>query len=258
MPLAPPLLLARLDAIGHALAATGDALGLLGLGSVGLDQHRLDAQSDLDFFVVVRPGAKRRCLESLDWLAAARPLIWSFQNTVDGHKALMDDGVFCEFAVFEPDELARIAYAPGRWVWRHADLDPAQAASRVPMPTYELPDESWLVGEVLSNLIVGLQRLARGETLAAARLIQVHAIDRVLQLLERRSAGRDRDPFALERRAEQRHPDLPALLALAMQGYGGSPASALALLDWLQASHPVPPAVAAHIRALVQTADAKS
>jgi hypothetical protein len=252
----PALLLERLDAIGRALSVRADALGLLGLGSVGRDTDRLDAHSDLDFFVIVRSGAKAGYIASLDWLAAARPMIWHFQNTVDGCKALMDDGVFCEFAVFEPQELERIPYAPGRWVWRSDELDPGLAAPRVALPQADLPDEAWLVGEALSNLIVGLQRLARGESLAAMRLIQVHAVDRVLQLAERRMPGPQRDPFALERRVELRHPTLQALLAGAVQGYRGSPASARAILDWLQAGYTVPTAVTAHIRALAHAAEA--
>ena len=256
MPGTASILLERLDAIGRSLAARPDALGLLGLGSVGRETARLDAHSDLDFFVVVRPGAKARCIDSLDWLAAARPLLWHFRNTADGHKALMDDGVFCEFAVFEPEELQRIPFAPGRWVWRRDELDPALGEPRVPLPSATLPDEAWLVGEILSNLVIGLQRLARGERLAAMRLIQVHAVDRLLELAERRAPAAARDPFALERRAEQRHPDLLPLLARVAQGYRGSAASACALLDGLQAYHSVPPQVAVHIRWLVRQAQA--
>jgi hypothetical protein len=90
----PTLLLDRLDAIGAALRDSGQALALLGLGSVGLETGRIDTWSDLDFFAIVEPGSKGRYLHRLDWLAAARPVVWHFQNTVDGHKALMDDGVF--------------------------------------------------------------------------------------------------------------------------------------------------------------------
>jgi len=256
MPQDQTKLLERLDAIGGSLALRPDALGLLGLGSVGRETDRLDAHSDLDFFVIVRAGAKARYIDALDWLAAAQPLLWHFRNTVDGHKALMDDGVFCEFAVFEPHELAHILFAPGRWVWRRDELDPTLAEPRVALPAADLPDEGWLVGEMLSNLIVGLQRLARGETLAAMRLVQVHAVDWLLQLAERSAPAAARDPFALERRLEQRHPALAPLLARAAQGYHGTAASACALLDWLQAHHAVPPRGAAHIHELARQAQA--
>ena len=63
-------LLARLDEIGKALERAGDALALIGLGSSGVELERLDDYSDLDFFVVVAAGRKRRFVERLDWLGA--------------------------------------------------------------------------------------------------------------------------------------------------------------------------------------------
>ena len=126
----PALLLERIEAIGRSLAASGHALALIALGSIGRDTERLDAWSDLDFFAIVEPGHKARYLGQLDWLAAAHPLAWNFQNTRDGHKALMSDGVFCEFAVFEPAELDAIPFAPGRIVWKRAEVDDAIAVPR--------------------------------------------------------------------------------------------------------------------------------
>jgi hypothetical protein len=106
---------------------------------------RIDTWSDLDFFAIVEPGSKARYLHRLDWLAAARPLAWHFQNTVDGHKALMDDGVFCEFAVFEPQELDGIPFAPGRVVWKRDDVDASMAHPRKPLPSTARPTKpgSW-------------------------------------------------------------------------------------------------------------------
>jgi lincosamide nucleotidyltransferase B/F len=46
-------LLTRLDEIGQSLAHSGHALALIGLGSDGQELDRLDASSDLDFFVIV-------------------------------------------------------------------------------------------------------------------------------------------------------------------------------------------------------------
>src|ERR1044071_2148218 len=92
-------LLARLDAIGQSLSATGQALALLGLGSVGTETSRLDQYSDLDFFAIVKPDTKSRFMDRLDWLEVVNPLAYFFQNTVDGYKALFEDGIFCEFAI---------------------------------------------------------------------------------------------------------------------------------------------------------------
>ncbi len=227
-------LLERLDAIGCALRDSGHALALIGLGSVGLETQRLDAWSDLDFFAIVEPGHKARYLHHLDWLAAAHPLAWHFQNTADGHKALMADGVFCEFAVFEPHELEGIPFAPGRVVWRRGDVAEDIATPRRPVPAATLPDETWIVGEALSCLFVGLQRWHRGEKLSAARFVQGHALDRLIELDALRHAPPAGDPFSRERRLETRQPELAAELPALVPGYPQTPAAAIAMLAALK------------------------
>jgi hypothetical protein len=230
-------LLDRLDAIGHALRHSGHALALIGLGSVGAETDRLDTWSDLDFFAIVQPGHKNHYLHNLQWLAAAHPLAWHFQNTVDGHKALMADGVFCEFAVFEPDELAAIPFAPGRVVWKAAGVSDHIALPRKALPVQTPPEESWIVGEALSCIFIGLQRWHRGERLSAARFVQSHALDRLLELDALRHPAQENgaDPFNRDRRLEARRPQMQAELARLVPGYQHTPQAALAMLAALQA-----------------------
>jgi hypothetical protein len=248
----PPVLAQRLHALAQSLASRDDALGLLALGSIGQETARADAWSDLDFFVIVRPGAKAGYLASLSWLEAAHPLTWSFANTVDGHKALMADGVFCEFAVFEPAELPAIPYAPGRWLWRREhELAEHWAHAQAPLPTTR--DPAWLAGEALSNLLVGLQRYRRGEHLAAMRMVQVYAVDRVLELIDQlqpNAAGVARDPFNADRRFEARHPREAAALQTWAAGIAATPQAALALLQRLDALVALPADVVARVRLL--------
>jgi hypothetical protein len=245
-------LLGRLDALAAALAARPDALALLALGSVGLETDRIDPWSDLDFFVIVRQGAKAAYVRELDWLAAAHPIDWAFQNTADGYKALMADGVLCEFAVFEPQELPGIPFAPGRWIWRREDEVPAHWATPVPaLPQPQSAD--WRVGEALSNLLVGLQRYLRGERVAAMRMVQVYAMDRVMELIdavEAHAPGVSRDPFTADRRFELRHPARASDVRGWAPGIDHTPQAALALLDELARHQTLPEAVAARIRAL--------
>src|SRR6266511_3519687 len=98
-------LLKRLDEIGQSLERSGHALALIGLGSVGLELDRLDSYSDLDFFAIVEKGYKHPYLDSLRWLSDVHPIAYSFLNTVAVYKVLFEDGIFCEFAVFEHAEL---------------------------------------------------------------------------------------------------------------------------------------------------------
>jgi hypothetical protein len=244
-------LLGRLDAIARSLAATPHALALIGLGSVGRELDRIDEFSDLDFFVIVEPGHVGDYLDSLDWLSAAHPLEWWFRNTADGFKVVMSDGLLCEFAVFEPHRLGEVPFAEGRIVWVRAGVEIA-AAPALPVPSRSR-DVGWLVGEALTNLLVGLQRWHRGERLAGSRMVQVYAVDRLLDLVAL-EPGADPavqvDPFVPERRLEQRRPDLAEVVAACVQGVARAPESALALLAELEARADVPHLLASRIRTL--------
>ncbi|MBI1257728.1 MAG: hypothetical protein GC204_09680 [Chloroflexi bacterium] len=243
-------LLARLDAIGAALEATGEALALLALGSVGVETERIDAYSDLDFFAIVKPNQKQRFMDNLDWMAA--PIAYSFKNTEDGHKVLYEDGIFAEFAIFEPRELDAIPFAPGRIVWRADAFDASLTAPRVRTPYKYALD--WVLGEALTNLYVGMGRERRGERLAALRLIQVHAVNQVMRLALYIEADHPdkRDPFADERRFEQRFPGIAEHLPSFMQGYNGNTASAKAMLAFLDAHFEINAAIKARILELCE------
>ena len=245
-------LLERLDEIGHSLKRSGHALALIGLGSVGLELDRLDSYSDLDFFVIVEDGYKHAYIDSLQWLSDVHPVVYSFRNTEDGYKLLFEDGIFCEFAVFERDELKHIPFAPGRVVWKREDIpDTISQPIAKPAPHARRTKE-WLLGEALTNLYVGLNRDKRGEKLSATRFIQGYAVDRCLELVEYIDEAEDvhRDPFVNERRFEQRFPELADNVSTWMQGYEKNCKSALAILAFLEAHFEVNEALTTTIREL--------
>lgn len=254
----PALLLARLDAIGASLAARDSALALLALGSVGTNRHRLDHYSDLDFFVVVREGSKANYLANLEWMEHAHPVAWAFQNTPDGHKLLYADGIFCEYAVFEPAEMAHARHPGGRIVWHRPDFDTTLCTPRhVPEPPPAAATE-WLVGEALTNLYVGLSRYLRGEKWTAALFVQNYAVHRVADLMVLADGGGEagRDPYTIDRRFEERHPAAREILARCMQGYERTPQSAREILAFLEQQHPVNPHIKSRILNLCEEAGA--
>jgi lincosamide nucleotidyltransferase len=243
-------LLQRLDVIGLSLSESGTALALLGLGSVGVEMERLDEYSDLDFFVIVKPGCKPGYLASLAWLASVHPLAYAFLNTADGYKALFADGIFCEFAIFEPSELASIPFTRGRIIWKDDTFDESLC---VPQPTRQSEHtREWLLGEALTNLYVGLGRVQRGEILSGTRLIQSYAVDHLLELTKflESAQAQPEDPFAHERRFELRYPQTARHLPAFVQGYERNAESALAILEFLEAHFEVNPAMSAAIRQL--------
>lgn len=246
-------LLTRLDEIGRSLEKTGNALALLGLGSVGTELDRLDDYSDLDFFVIVKKGYKQAFIDNLDWLSSVQSVVYAFKNTVDGYKAMYEDGVFCEYAVFEADELKNIPFGEGRIVWRDPAFDSTAA---VPAPhKHSSKDTAWYVGEALTNLYVGLCRYHRGEKLSAARFIQGYAVDRIVDLAEYIEAPQPahKDIFTGERRFEQRFPSISAQLPIFMQGYDRSRESASAILEFLQQHFEVNEAMSERIMTLCES-----
>lgn len=62
---------------------------------------------------MVSPGSKAAFLDDLGWLTSLAPVVFSFRNSPDGYKLLFGDGIYCEFAVFEPHELASVIYSEG-------------------------------------------------------------------------------------------------------------------------------------------------
>ena len=248
------LLLERLDAIGDFLEASGHALALIGLGSVGLELARLDAHSDLDFFVIVEEGYKLEYIHDLSWLERVAPVTYRFQNTVDGFKLLFLDDMFCEFAVFEMHELRHIPFVPGRIVWKKPGVP-----DEIAVPTLETPQGSqhsleWQLGEALTNLYIGLKHFNRGEKLSGSRFVQQYALDRVLRLAEDLEPVQPgfRDVFNAERRFEQRFPQVAQQLSSFVQGYERTPESALAILGFLEAHFEVNAGMAVAIRGQVR------
>jgi len=245
-------LLKRLDEIGQSLDRSGHALALIGLGSVGLELDRLDSYSDLDFFAIVEEGYKSAYLDSIDWLSDVHPIAYSFLNTDDGYKVLFEDGIFCEFAVFEPAELEKIPFAPGRIVWRRAEV-PDTFGEPATIPSLKQNrGRDWLLGEAVTNIYVGLHREKRGERLSATRFIQGYAVDRLLELVEGIEPANEayRDPFVNERRFEQRFPALTSQISTWMQGYERNCESALAILAFLEEHFEVNESLARSIREL--------
>ena len=232
-------LLQRLDDIGASLAATGKALALIGLGSVGVELDRLDDYSDLDFFVVVQDGHKTEFIANLDWLSRARPLCFAFQNTPDGYKVLFDDDVYAEFAVFELHELENAVYTEGRIVWKDPAFDAQwRVPKKQPVP-WRPQSREWLIGEIVTCLYVGLCRLRRGEQLSAWRFVQVHAFTLLLELIEFDQTDPTLDVFTKDRRFEQRHPDWPTHLRRFLQGYDRVVESAQEILAYLDENYTV-------------------
>lgn len=245
--------LRRLDRLASHLSTDPRVQAILGLGSAGLETDRFDDHSDIDFFVVVdEPAAKQHYLSDISWLNGfGGQLIYSFVNDPNGRKALFADGLFLEYAVFTPSELAGIRFSGARVVWSRAAL--TLEPQRDTHATTPLDTVDFHLNEALTNLYVGLHRECRGERLTAMRFIQVYAVDRVLSLmrLEPTTDWPMPDPFEPTRRVEQSRAAHPPPLADLMPGYQHNTSAAEATLGWLTGRYDVHSSFVERIRQLI-------
>lgn len=241
-------MLQRLDDLGAHLASRPDAIALLGLGSSGVEHHRMDEHSDLDFFVVTTDPA--HYVDSIDWLNAVSPVAYSFANVLNGRKVLFADGVFAEYGAFTPDELTGLPFTGARLVWQRDGTPDGLAGSGRPPARPPFETVEFHLNEALTNLYVGLHRELRGERLTAMRFIQVYAVDRAIALLNLAATAEYlRDPFDGSRRVEQAYPAFP--LADLAPGYEHNVAAAAAMLDWLMERYPADPVIVEAVRSLL-------
>jgi hypothetical protein len=192
------------EALRERLAGEPDVLGLVALGSMSGDPPLPDDGSDHDFFVVTRPGAQERFRSRLDWLPNPDHVVLSFRETAHGVKALYRSAHLLEFAVFDPDELQVARVNRYRVLLDRADVTARMWAVReesARASAADRPDDGWLMGQLLTSLVVGAGRFRRGERLSAHQMVKVAALGHLVRLLARhvpaaRPEGRDDlDPF---------------------------------------------------------------
>ncbi len=176
------------DLLCDGLAADDRVLGLVALGSMAAIDYRPDAWSDHDFFVVTRPGEQEAMREDLSWLPRAGRIVFSFRETEHGVKTLYDDGHLLEFAVFDDAELSLAKVNRYRVLFDRSNVEARMAEVRtatVRSNEGTAKDDTWLVGQFVTNLLVGTGRYHRGERMSGHLYVKSHALGHLLVLLAR-------------------------------------------------------------------------
>ncbi len=205
----------------HANLATDPrVIGLVMLGSSAEAGRTPDQWSDHDFFVITTSGDQEGFRTDLGWLPDAEQIVLRPRETAHGLKVLFADGHLIEFAVFDLDEL-RMARANDYRVL----LDKADGAINTALAEIARPSESHAFDReremalVLSLLLVGAGRVARGEVLSGQRFIKDFAFSGLLRLIAHEipaavgSRPDNLDPF---RRVEASYPALAKELQAAL------------------------------------------
>lgn len=187
-----------LGEIASAAETAAHTIALVGAGSAGLAMDRMDAYSDLDFFLIIEDGYSSSFINDNSWFGKSLPIDFEFRDTEHGNKVLLHNGVFLEFAIFTLDELARYGIPGLRTIWSK----PGFTLPEIPFPQAQERDISYYVNQALSNLYIGALRMYRGERLAAMTLIERDALTNLLLAYRKKYDLPVEDPFNVTRRAE--------------------------------------------------------
>jgi predicted nucleotidyltransferase len=170
-----------------SLQADPRVLGLIAVGSMARRDTAPDAWSDHDFLVVVRPGVQEELRTSIAWLPDHAQIAYRFRETAHGVKLLYASGHLLEYAIFDPDELHLGRFNRYRILLDRSDL--ARRMEEIVRATEEAtraeaPSDGYLIGQLLTNVLVAHGRWSRGEHLSA-RAFLGQAVTHLVRLLER-------------------------------------------------------------------------
>jgi hypothetical protein len=173
------------EELRRRLEADERVVGFVALGSMAGRDYAPDAFSDHDFFVVTRPGEQEHFRRETGWVPEAGRLVLWMRETAHGVKALFESGHLLEFAVFSPEELHLARVNRYRVLLDRGGVEEALAAVARHTAQQGSPDDGWLLGQFLTQLLIGAGRHARGERLSGHSRVKEEALRHLVRLLAR-------------------------------------------------------------------------
>ncbi|MCA9905588.1 MAG: hypothetical protein KC547_17155 [Anaerolineae bacterium] len=205
------------DALQRTLEQDPRVIGLMAAGSMARQSHQPDDWSDHDFWVVVEPETWQWFADHHEWLPDSDQIVLYFRETLPaGMKAVYRSGHLAEFAVTDRAVFATAKVNDYALLIDKAGLAHDLARMNTDTATEfqaAVQDEIRLYGQFITNLLVGVGRYRRGETLSARHMITFSSLYGLLRLLPRH-IGTER-PDALDnldplRRFEAAYPEIGA------------------------------------------------
>lgn len=202
-------------------------------------QHPMHSNDcDLHFVLLVDSGFQSRFIDCLSWLTEIQHIAFKYRHVGNGYRFLFSDGIYCEFTVEELKfgESADSVNLTTRQT-EIATLRPGDQLNAIGLD--EGQDEDWLLGEMLTNLLIGLRRFNRGDRLSAFYCIQHHALSSLLELLVQWEVSQTKQKRLAKGDIcfEQTYPNARNQVASFAMGYDKSPQSASAMLEYAEQHH---------------------
>ncbi len=198
-------------------------IALVAVGSTAGVSREPDEWSDHDILVITTDGAADSLLDDLTWLPDAHRITVHFVETDRGRSLIYDDGHLIELAVFDESDLGdfplnvhRVLVGADHVEERLAAIT-KQTAERVEA---EDAEGTTRYHRFVKELVIGLGRYGRGETLSANQRIRGPAMTDLLSLIGSflpSDQAQNRDNLDPHRRFEQAHPFYASRLNQALE-----------------------------------------
>ncbi len=203
-----------------SLAKRSEVIGLVLVGSTA-DLARVDEWSDHDFFVVTKNQTAESLRKDLSWLPDFDAISMHPRETAHGLKVVYGNGKVLEFAVFDDSELEQAGANAYNVTLDRADIAKRMAAiaNRSNPKAYDFDTEFEIF---LTQLLIGIGRARRGETLIAGQFVRSYCLNRVLGFMRawvKPLPGTESKEDNLDRfrRFEQQYPELGAEIESILQ-----------------------------------------
>ncbi len=206
------------DALRRYLERDSRVIGLMAAGSMAGCSHQPDEWSDHDFWLIVEPDAQEWFHTHRDWLPDSDQIVLWFREPHGGFKAVYRNGHLLEFAVSDRPILQRAKVNDYRLLIDRdglaADLEQLHSATAAEFRNLA-GDDLCLLGQFMTNLLVGMGRYRRGEQLSARQFITGWSLAGLLRLIPKHIPTQH--PEALDnldplRRVEMAYPEVGAAI----------------------------------------------
>ncbi|MGJ9385757.1 hypothetical protein [Salipaludibacillus sp. CF4.18] len=241
----------RLYEICYSLKKFSTVKAIIAFGSL-VDVQRFDAYSDLDFIVLTNAKGKKELLSSVSWLIDIYPIEFEYFTSKDSMKVIYSDGVICDFGILTEEEFSDFEHGEGKLIWNN-DCFIEKIDSNINLREEDEIQKGKILGDIISNLYIGMLRFSRGELLSAYKLIQNDNITLLIQLfLEEDESIPKFKEYEYVRRLEFENESLSIELSTIMLGYNNTPEAASNTISLLEKEYRLP--IYQRIETLIQEA----
>ncbi len=150
-------------------------------------EQRPDKYSDHDFIIITKNGYQEKLKQNLEWLPDNENLIYDFKESKLAVKAIYEYGHIVEFIVADQEELKDIPLNTYKIMFDKSNLDDLlkkYAKNTENNSKLQISNER-LIGQIIFDLKIGIDRYLRGEHLSAFKKIKCLCVERLLILIQK-------------------------------------------------------------------------